>query len=356
MQKNLNTLIITGDHIQEIIQHIGIDSIMDQLIEESYKAFVNFDAEDSLMTARSGFNYQEPREGLVEWMPIRKISDEEVLIKVVGYHPQNPEAFKLPTILSSVSTYDTKTGHLKALIDGVLPTSLRTGAISAIASKLLGNSKSSHLGLIGCGAQSVTQLHAISRVFPLKKVFYYDSDASAVQSFPSRVEMLNLDCELISTDIEMILSESDIISTATSIGIGEGPLFEHRKTKDHLHINAIGSDFPGKFELPLEFLKQSYVCPDWLDQATIEGECQQLALEDIGENLSDCLKGADKLNHLKDKLTVFDSTGIALQDLVAANVFLKHAAQLNLGHNVIIENPSIDEKNPYAFLKRLKES
>ena len=101
-------------------------------------------------------------------MPIYK-KGAEVVIKVVGYHPKNPKNFNLPTILSSISSYDTKTGHLMGIADGVLLTALRTGAASAVASELLAKPESTTLGLIGCGAQSITQLHALSRYSNLKR-------------------------------------------------------------------------------------------------------------------------------------------------------------------------------------------
>ena len=356
MQHNQTTLIVTGQDLQEIISNVGLDSLMDQFIEETYLAFVNYDPTDSVMNQRSGYNYTEPLEGLVEWMPIRQISQDEVVIKVVGYHPRNPEQYHVPTIISTISKYDTRTGHLSALIDGVLPTSLRTGAAGAIASKLFGYSQTQSLGLIGCGAQSITQLHAISRVFDLKTVYYYDIDQLTSQSFVARASMLDLDCEFIQMSINEIVEVADIISTATSIGIGDGPLFQDVPTKEWLHINAIGSDFPGKFELPMSFLEKSYVCPDWIDQAVIEGECQNLETHQIGESLSHCLKQANDVEHYKNSRTVFDSTGIALQDLVSSRIILEHADRLNIGQRVQIESVSLDEKNPYAFIKNLKKS
>ncbi len=350
MKESLETLLITGEDIQSIVRSVGLDNIMDELIEGTYDALINYDNQESIMPVRSGFNYSKPSEGLVEWMPIRSISKDEILIKIVGYHPRNPDQYSLPTIISSVSRYDTRTGHLKALLDGVLPTSLRTGAIAAVASKLFGYAKSESLGLIGCGAQAITQLHAISRVYDISKVYYCDSDPQTEESFVDRCQMLNLNCQFISSDIDTIIRESDIVSTATSIGIGEGPLYDNLVPREWLHINAIGSDFPGKFEVPLSHLKQSYVCPDWITQAKIEGECQQLSDEYIGEDLTDCLKKANELSHLRDNFTVFDSTGLALQDLVVSDILLKYAKSMHLGRYVKLENTSLDEKNPYSFL------
>jgi len=355
MKDNLETLLITGEHIQTIISNVGLDVIMDELIEKTYKAFVNFDADESIMPIRAGFNYLEPHEGLVEWMPIRTISKEEVLVKMVAYHPRNPVKYHLPTIISTISKYDTRNGHLKALIDGVLPTSLRTGAVAAVASKLFGNTNSVSLGLIGCGAQSITQLHALSRVFKFKQIYFYDADEMTQKSFIERVSMLNLSCDFIPSNIKEIVEESDIVSTATSIGIGDGPLFQNQKTKGWLHINAIGSDFEGKFELPIDFLGQSYVCPDRLSQAKIEGECQQLQDDQIGDDLSSCLKQANQLEHLKNQRTVFDSTGIALQDSVVADLFLKYAEKMGLGERVSLESASMEEKTPYSFMIKYEE-
>jgi len=201
MKENLDTLLITGEDIQSIIKSVGLDAIMDELIENTYEAFVNFNRDETIIPIRSGFNYSEPAEGLVEWMPVYNTKQEEVLVKIVGYHPRNPDLYRLPTIISSVSRYDTRTGHLKALVDGVLPTSLRTGAISAVASKLLGYEQTENIGLIGCGAQAITQLHALSRVFTIKNVYYYDTDTQTEQSFIDRCQMLNLDCEFIKSDI-----------------------------------------------------------------------------------------------------------------------------------------------------------
>lgn len=342
--------ILSGECLQVIIRKIGIDTIMDKLIERTFDAYLNFDENNSIMQVRSGYNYMEPREGLIEWMPIRDIAKEEVVLKVVAYHPHNPATYQLPTVLSTISKYSTTTGHLESIVDGVLTTSLRTGASSAIASKLLGHPNSKVLGLIGCGAQAITQLHALSRVFHFDSVLYFDIDNKVQNTFEERADVLGLDLIYESTTIEQIVKSSDILSTATSIGVGKGPLFEYVNTKQWLHINAVGSDFPGKIELPKALLENSYVCPDFIDQAMIEGECQQLTKEQMGEDLITCLKKANHIQDLKNELTVFDSTGMALQDQIVADLFLSYAKEMNLGEYVQLENANIEAQNPYSFL------
>ncbi len=128
-----------------------------------------FDPGRHVIPVRDGFDYQQPQIGLIEWMPALA-SGEAVTVKMVGYHPQNPLHLNVPTILSTVLWFDVTTGHLQSVMDGNLLTAIRTGAASAVASKVLARPDAEVLGLIGCGAQSVSQLHALSRVFKLRQV------------------------------------------------------------------------------------------------------------------------------------------------------------------------------------------
>jgi len=274
---------------------------MDELINRLQSAIKSYDPVHIDIPIRAGFHYDLPRTGLIEWMPIYSRLEEEVVIKVVGYHPTNPSATGLPTIISTISAYDTSSGHLKAIMDGVLLTALRTGASTAVASRLLASEDSTVLGLIGCGAQSITQLHALSRIFKLKEVLIYDIDKNSMESFKDRVASQHLDVTIKYSTISEIVQSSDILCTATSIDVGAGPLFDDIETKPHLHINAVGADFPGKTEVPLSFLKQSFICPDFLSQALVEGECQQLIDEQeaIGPNWVEVLQNSSKYDYVK---------------------------------------------------------
>ena len=354
MSANKNkTLVLTSSDIQEILRHFGVDWTMITLVERLEIAINNYNPQKSIIPIRSGFHYQKPEPGLIEWMPLYNQDDQggKVLIKVVGYHPSNPSKLDLPTIVSTISEYDTNSGHLSALIDGVLATAIRTGAASAVASKLMAKPTSSILGLIGCGTQSITQLHAIALLFKIERVLFYDINPNTSSSFEKRCSALNLDIEFVSTDIEEIVKSSDILCTATSIDIGGGPLFSNIETKPHLHINAVGSDFPGKVEIPLELLQKCFVCPDFIEQAIVEGECQQLQKKDIGAGLVEVVQNPGQYAYLQNERTVFDSTGWALEDKVVMDLFLDCASQLGLGQELEIEHRPIDTKNPYDFLK-----
>ena len=343
------TLVLSAADVQEVVGSKGLNTFMDELIVRLEQAISSYSPENTDIPARSGFSYEQPTSGLIEWMPVYE-NGKDVVLKLVGYHPSNPEVLGFPTILSSIFTFDTKSGHLESIVDGVLLTALRTGAASAVASRFLAKQDSETLGLLGCGVQGVTQFHALSRIFDIKTVLVFDTDPRALDSFEERVSVFEHGARIKRASIEEIVQSSDIISSATSIDIGAGPLFGDIKCLPHLHINAVGSDFPGKTELPIEYLRRSLVCPDFYDQAVKEGECQKLDPEEIGPSLSEIASSASAFESHQERMTVFDSTGWALEDRVAAQFALDSARQLGIGEMMAIESMPIDCKNPYEFI------
>ena len=349
--RSLQTLILSVDDIRRIVECVGLDALMDEMMTRLVQAFEQFDPKKTVVPVRTGFSYEQPHVGLVEWMPLFE-KHRQIVVKAVGYHPQNPSLYNLPTVLSTVSAYDPVSGHLSAVIDGTFLTALRTGAASAIATNLLASPNSQTLGLIGAGAQAVTQLHGLSRCFDLRQVLIFDSDPAVGQSFSERVTCLGLDrLDIRQADVANIVAAADILCTATSVNVDDGPVFFDQELNPWLHVNAVGADFPGKFEVPLSLLERSFVCPDFRDQAIREGECQQLKdLQQIGAELSSIVKHPDQYRHYQQQTTVFDSTGFALEDQVAMNMLLDYATELQVGTSVELESATADVKNPYSFV------
>jgi ornithine cyclodeaminase/alanine dehydrogenase-like protein (mu-crystallin family) len=346
----VKTLLLAPRDLRELVDRVGLDRLMDELIEEVMAAFASFDERTMEIPSRSGFSYETPFPGLIEWMPLLEI-DASVLMKVVGYHPMSPGLQHLPTILSTFSLYDTATGHLSALVDGTLLTAMRTGAASAVASRLLARPDSATLGLIGCGAQAVTQLHAIGRRFDLRETLFFDVNATACDSLPARAAgIVSESNRLRQTPVEEIVGRADILVVATSVPPGRGPVFEPCQTRPWLHINAVGSDFPGKTELPRTLLNENLVFPDNLAQARCEGECQQLDGNVAPIEIVQIARRPEAFRHVQGQRTVFDSTGWALEDYVAMELVLRHARALGLGSEIEIQCVAEDPHHPYEFL------
>jgi ornithine cyclodeaminase/alanine dehydrogenase-like protein (mu-crystallin family) len=281
-------------------------------------------------------------------MPYKRDIDQSVSIKVVAYQPSNITV-GLPTIVATTSLYDSTTGHLVALSDGVFLTAVRTGAASAIVSSILAHPNSITVGLVGAGAQAITQLHALSRVFPLQSVLVYDINRDTAQSFLSRAAFMNLPIQV--APLDQVEREADILCTATTVAEGEGPVIIGEYLKPHVHINAIGSDLPGKTELPLSLLKTSLVCPDFPEQAKFEGECQQLTTEEIGPDLLKLVRRPEDFHIWREQRTVFDSTGMGLEDHVALASLLEFVQEYGLGQHVQLEFFPTDPYNPYEMIE-----
>ncbi len=341
------TLVVTGNDLNAVVTRVGVDRLMDELIGSLTERLGRHDDAQTRLIKRDGFMYDYPHPGVLEWMPAMVVGQQAV-VKVVGYNPSNPGQRNLPTIVSTINVFDVTTGRLVALIDGILPTALRTGAASAVATEILARSGRCTVGLVGCGAQAVTQLHGMSRVRDVQQALVYDIDPAASASFADRVEFMDISVEVVERSV--LERESDIICTATSADIGAGPVVDDAAFKPWIHVNAVGSDLPGKIELPVDFLRRSLVCTDFLEQALAEGEAQQLEPSDLGPTLSQLVKEAGDHVAARERPTVFDSTGYAVEDLVAAELFLRYATEMGLGQTLMVERLQGDPRNPYANL------
>ncbi|MDB1089560.1 ornithine cyclodeaminase family protein [Streptomyces sp. ACA25] len=342
----MKTLLITQDDMHRIIREAGRSEILNRIISRITEGLRDGYREGlALSPLRDGFERPSPAPGITEWMPHR-VAGESITIKTVSYSPGNPALFGLPTILGTITRFDDTTGRLVAVADGVLPTALRTGAASAVASRALADPGSRVLGLIGTGAQAVTQLHALSLVLPLDTVLAWDTDPAHLASFAERVAFLGMDVRTATP--EEIRRDADVISTVTSVGVGQGPVLPDGPTREHLHINAVGSDLIGKTELPRSLLLRALVCPDHPEQTLREGESQQLTAAQQGPELRRLCAEPETALAARSRLTVFDSTGIAYLDHLALDVFLEAAAELGAGTAIALEHYPSDALDPYS--------
>jgi ornithine cyclodeaminase/alanine dehydrogenase-like protein (mu-crystallin family) len=340
---------LIGKHaLGQILSEVGLDRFMDDMIHDLTIALKEHDPAQTEVMARNGFVYPSPNTGVLEWMPVMH-ANGKILVKLVAYNPTNPEQVGLPTIHSTMALFDSRSGRLCALTDGVLLTAVRTGASSAVASRVLAKPDSRIVGLVGCGAQAVTQLHALSRVFALEHALVYDVDQDSAESFAQRMAYPGLGIEVV--PLQELEESSDIICTATTVAPGHGPVITGTNLKRGVHVNAVGSDLPGKTELPLHLLQNSFICPDFPEQAIKEGECQQLPAAAVkGPSFFELVQNHAQFEAFQQQTTIFDSTGFALEDLVIVTLLCRYAQELGLGTSIDIEATSDDPKNPYSFL------
>lgn len=341
------TFVLSAQDVISIVHKVGINNVMDTIIYRLVNALREFNNNIHKIPDRAGF-ICNIHNGLIEWMPIYR-EGKDIVIKIVSYFPHNPAKYEIPTIQAQVGIFDEITGRVKILMDAQLLTALRTGAASAIATDILSSPNSINLGLVGCGQQSVTQVHAISRVRSIRNIYAFDTCSRTLESLSERLSFLN--ANVIRTSSADVEKHSDILCTATSVAVNHEPVIPGENLRDHIHINAIGSDFPGKRELPKGIVQNSFICPDSLEQAFREGECQILEKGEIGPELHELVKNREQYEAWQAMRTIFDSTGIALEDAVAAEVITEYAIELGFGNTIDLCRTSLDPKDTYDLKK-----
>lgn len=344
------TRVFTQRCIAQLVGDVGLDVLLDELIARLAAAFADHDPAVTETFLRTGFRYTKPDLGLIEWMPAME-HGRRVSIKTVGYHPTNPVDRGAPSVLATTSLHDTVDGRMLALCEATFLTALRTGAASAVVTDVLAVADATTMGVIGCGAQAVTQIHAIARVRPIERVLAYDTDATVAATLAARLSRAG-----ISASVELcagpgdVLEAVDILCTATSVEPGADPVVGDTGHRPWLHVNAVGADHPGKLELPVALLARAVVVPDLVEQCVAEGESQQIPRHRLGPDMAELLRHRHRYEHHRADLTVFDSTGWALEDLIAAELVLDHAERLSLGFALELQPAPADPYDPYEFL------
>ncbi|MFB6079675.1 MAG: ornithine cyclodeaminase family protein [Haloferacaceae archaeon] len=245
-------------------------------------------------------------------------------VKWVNSHPKNPERHDLPTVMGTMIYSDPATAFPLAVMDGTTLTAKRTGAAAAVATDHLAVPDATSLGLVGAGTQAHTQLAAIATVRDVETVVVADRDEERVAAFVAR----HADRFDVRAGSVAEAAACDVVSTTTPV---REPIVERGMVGPHTHVNAMGADAAGKHELADDLLLAATVVIDDYDQCTHSGEINVpygagvLTDDDVHAELGAVVTGAAAGRTDEDGVTVFDSTGLAIQDVAAAHVVYEHA-------------------------------
>jgi len=251
-------------------------------------------------------------------------------VKVVNSHPKNPER-GLPTVAATLVLNDPTTGMPLALMAAGRLTDARTGAAGGVAAKYLARPESSVVGLVGCGRQAVTQLEAVRVNFAVREVRVAGRDRVEAEQFcakhPGGAPMF-VPCSIEES------CRADIVITTTP---ARAPVVKAGWIRAGTHVNAIGADAPGKQEIESALLANARVVVDLAEQAFHSGEVNvplstgALTPEKIVGNLGDIVTKNKKGRLSPRDVTVFDSTGLAVQDIAAAAWVYEKAVEKSKG-------------------------
>lgn len=308
----MKTLLLTEQDIKKVLT----PRIANETVEKAFRAYGTRSVE---MPAKSYLYFPK---GDLRSMPAYVFGEGFNIagVKCVNVHPQNPRRH-LPSVMAVIILNDPETGFPLAVLDGTYLTDQRTGAAGAVAAKYLSREDAEVAGFVGSGAQARSQLACLLDVRKIRKIkiWQFAGDKESAQDFRRWAQKTFKLEAFISPRIDTVTLESDIVITTTPSRM---PLV--RRVSAGTHINAIGADAPGKQEIAPGVLQEAKIVIDDWAQASHSGEInvplrqKLIGRKNIYATLGGIVAGKKKGRKSDGEITLFDSTGLAIQDISCA--------------------------------------
>ncbi|MHC9296464.1 ornithine cyclodeaminase family protein [Mycobacterium sp. LTG2003] len=258
-------------------------------------------------------------------------------VKMLSDMPFN-RAAGLPTQRSTIVLMSASTGECEAVLDGRLITAIRTAAASGVATAHLARTSSTSLGLIGAGTLAVEHVRAIARIRPIEKVFVWSRSRATVDEFCERVADLDLVVEPAET-VRHVVSAADIVCTLTP---SRDPIVEGGWFRPGLHVNAVGAPPRADHrEIDGAGMAAATLIVDSRPTALAKSGDVLLAISEghltaaeVATELGDVIVDPVLGRAGEDDITLFNSVGIGLQDLVTARSLVDTAVERGIGTRV----------------------
>ena len=254
-------------------------------------------------------------------------------LKSGGYWPGNA-AKGLTNHQSTIFLFDADSGECRAIVGGNLLTALRTAAAAAVSVAQLARQESKVLGIVGAGHQAAFQLRAVAEQRDFEKVVAWNRSSEKLAGLQKVAHELGLPFEGVS--LEALGAQSDVIVTITS---SFSPILMNAHVKDGTHIACMGTDTKGKQEVETALVARASLFSDEIVQSISIGECQHGVAEGLIEEtqireIGAVINGTVSGRRSDQDITLFDGTGVGLQDLAVASTVVdlavKHAKAIHV--------------------------
>jgi ornithine cyclodeaminase len=275
------------------------------------------------------------QEGIALFMPAYCDGLDATGMKLVTIMSRNPEK-KLPLIHSSYLYVSAETGQILSLMDAEILTALRTATTSALVADLVGKSGGRTLAMFGTGVQAWSHVEVFAKLFPIGEVMVFGLTQELGEEFAARIER-----QLRIPARNAALSElkrADMICTCTT---NSAPVFALKDIRPGVHITGMGSYRPTTREISGDVMANSTIVVDSYEGAFSEAGDIVLAIqegsitrESIHASIAELVAEVKPAPDDPRKTTVFKSLGMALEDLVAANLAYRKAVEMGIGVEV----------------------
>ena len=263
-----------------------------------------------------------------------KLDRPYVAFKLNGNFPGNPPGNGLPTIQGAILLCDGATGSPLAIMDSIEVTLRRTAAATALAAQHLARSDSATVLICGCGDQAGRQLEALRQILPLQGGFAWDRDRPRAEAFAARWPGM-----MVADDLLEAAQASDVIVTCTP---ATEPYLCAGMVRPGTFIAAVGADAPHKSEIDPSLMAEALVVADSVDQCAVMGDLHHaisagaMTAADIHAELAQIVAGTRPGRTDDAQITMFDSTGTAVQDGASAAAIYRRALASGVGATVML--------------------
>lgn len=323
----MKTLLLTKEEVRGLIsmkEAIGT-------VEEAYRAF---NSDQVVQPGYTGIHLPSPR-GEIDFKLGYDKSSEMISMKASsGGFIDNPTAHGVPNGMGTILLFDARSCALVCVMEGSLITGLRTGAAGAVSVKALARTSSKRIASIGTGNQARMQVRAISEVMRIEEIHAWDENPDALSKFESDIERELGIAVVPESSKQEAVERADILVTTTR---GKGSLVEAGWVRPGTHIVAIGTDQRGKQELDPEIFRNAKIVNDSIAQCTEKGETWHplssniITRDDIHAEIGEILLGRKPGRESDEEVTIFDSTGMAIQDNTTAAKIYRNAMEGGVG-------------------------
>lgn len=322
----MNTLLLSKKDVKQLLSmELAIESV-----KEAYKMFHNNKIEQPPIMSIDVKKYN----GEMDVKSCYSLDNETISVKIANGYWNNPKNYSLPTMIAQISIFDSKTGYPICLMDGSLITGYRTGAAGVLSASLLAKKSSKSIGVIGAGGQARMQVLAVKEVLDIKDIFVYSPREEQLYKYKEDIEnMSDMTVHTCNSAEEAIRGRDIIITTTPSTN----PIVRKDWITNGMHIIAVGADMAGKQELESEIFSSSRIFVDSKDQCLQRGETRNPILEkkiqesDIQAELSAVLLGQSKGRISDEDITIFDTTGMGVQDNTLAYMVYQNSLKKEIG-------------------------
>lgn len=258
-------------------------------------------------------------------------------LKANGGFFSNRIKYGLPNIIGLILLFDGENGRPLAVMDSVDITILRTGATTALAARHLARADSKTVTICGCGIQGRIQLQALREVLPnLARAFAWDQDKQTAENYAAQMGS-RMGFPVTAADLAEAASQSDIIVTCTPAKVF---YLRREYIRPGTFIAAVGADSPDKQEVEPSLLASSRLVVDIFEQCARVGELHHalnaglMTETQVHAELGEIVAGIKPGRSTAQEITIFDTTGSAIQDTAAALLVYKKALARSIGRTI----------------------